>query len=204
MEFRTLNIFFQVPSTLLFPLLPFLLQLLVVSWFVMVALHLASTGEQEYRVTEQPWSNCSALPSCLPTYSSSLISPPSNPLLCSPETFSSCASACPGATCVFVRNIKNNDFSWLQAVNLLGLYWGLGFSSAISDLVLASVFSQWFWTWDKRRLRQSLLRAIHSITVFHLGTAAFGSLILALVRMARVLLEWLEKRAGRLNNDCGR
>ena len=103
-----------------------------------------------------------------------------------------------------MRNIKSTDFSWLQAVNLLGLYWGLAFSSAISDLVLASVFSQWFWTWDKRRLRHSLPKAIHTTAVFHLGTAAFGSLVLALVRMARVLLEWLEKRTGRMNNDCGR
>ena len=165
-------------------------------------------------MTEQPWSNCSALSTCLPTFSTSSplsstllpssSSPSSKPLLCSPETFSSCASACPGAACVFVRNIKSADFSWLQAVNLLGLYWGLAFSSAISDLVLASVFSHWFWTWDKRRLRHSLPKAIHTTAVFHLGTAAFGSLVLALVRMARLLLEWLEKRTGRMNNDCGR
>ena len=192
----------QVPSTLLFPLLPFLLQLLVVSWFLMVALHLTSAGEQEYRVTEQPWSNCSALPRCL--HSTSPTSLTSNPLTCYPETFSSCASACPGATCVFVRNVKNQEFTWLQAVNLLGLYWGLAFASAISDLVLASVFSQWFWTWDKRRLGHSLPRAIHSTSVYHLGTAAFGSLILALVRLARLLLEWLEKRTSKLNNDCSR
>ena len=201
---------------------------MVFSWFLVVALHLASTGQQEYHVTQQvlpssfilplhfnfplinppsihqPWSNCSSLSSCLPSNSSP-------PHLCSPDTFSSCTSSCPGVSCTFVKNVRNSDYSWLQvilllhlsfpsqlsivislssftplpcpqAVNMLGLYWGLSFCSAFSDLVLASAFSRWFWTWDKRRLRHPVTHALWATTIFHLGTAAFGSLIITMVR----------------------
>ena len=38
--------------------------------------------------------------------------------------------------------MNNKDFSWLQLVNVFGLYWGLFFFSAYGELVLAGVFSQ--------------------------------------------------------------
>ena len=40
------------------------------------------------------------------------------------------------------RYMNNKDFSWLQLVNVFGLYWGLFFFSAYGELVLAGVFSK--------------------------------------------------------------
>jgi hypothetical protein len=56
--------------------------------------------------------------------------------------FRGCADKCIGATCQFVRYSKNKDFSWLQLVNVFGLYWGVFFFSAYSQIVLAGVFAQ--------------------------------------------------------------
>ena len=53
---------------------------------------------------------------------------------------------CAGATCNFSRYIKNKDFSWLQVVNVFGLYWGIFFFSAYGEMVLAGVFSQVSYT----------------------------------------------------------
>ena len=43
-----------------------------------------------------------------------------------------------------LRYVKNKDFSWLQLVNVFGLYWGIFFCSAYGELVLAGIFSQVF------------------------------------------------------------
>ena len=37
--------------------------------------------------------------------------------------------------------------------------------------------------------------------VYHLGTVAFGSLILAVIRMIRTVLEYVEKKCKMVNND---
>ena len=42
----------DMPETLVFPLCPFAFELLVMLWFTLVALFLASSGEQQYKVNE--------------------------------------------------------------------------------------------------------------------------------------------------------
>ena len=39
------------------------------------------------------------------------------------------------------------------------------------------------------------------VQVFHLGTIAFGSLILAIIRTIRTILEYAEKKCKKFNND---
>ena len=38
-------------------------------------------------------------------------------------------------------------------------------------------------------------------TAFHLGTIAFGSLVIAIIRMLRTILEYVEKKCKKFNND---
>jgi choline transporter-like protein 2/4/5 len=65
----------------------------------------------------------------------------------------------------------------------------------IFNKILAGVYARYYW--DEKRvgvpclsLAESLFRAL----VFHLGTLAFGSLIIAIVKLIRVILEYLEKK----------
>ena len=73
-------------------------------------------------------------------------------------------------------------------------------------MVLAGVFSQWYWTpsvdGKKRNLPSCALgTSLWNTTVFHLGTVAFGSLIIAIIRMIRTILEYIEKKLKKFNND---
>ena len=43
-----------------------------------------------------------------------------------------------------------------------------------------------------------------NVTVFHLGTLAFGSLVMTVVRMVRVILEYVERKVKYFNNDFAR
>ena len=52
-----------------------------------------------------------------------------------------------------------------------------------------------FWT---------LTLSMFNTTVFHLGTVAFGSLIIAIIRFVRAILDYIEKKLSMYNNDLTR
>jgi len=186
----------QTLSCLLFPIIPFSMQVVVCAWFLLVAALIATSSTQEYRVVMPEGTNCSI-------YSACLTHQPAD--LCSPSSFSACQSSCAGAACQFVKYSKNQDHEYLQIVNVFGLLWGLFFCSSFSELVLAGVFSHWYWRRGRKRLPSwPVGRAVFYTTVFHLGTVAFGSLIIAVIRMIRLVLEYIEKRIKKFNNELGR
>jgi len=184
----------QMFSSLFFPIIPFLFQLVVAGWFLIVAMYLASSGESEYRVS-MPEENCGKVTACTSFKSNDT---------CTVAEFSDCAASCSGSVCQFSRYVKNKDFSWLQLVNVFGLYWGIFFCSAYGELVLAGIFSQWYWTMKKQDIRSCLLPTAMFNANFHLGTIAFGSLILAIIRMIRTMVEYVEKKCKKFNNDLTR
>jgi len=191
----------QTLSSLLFPIIPFSMQLLVCGWFMLVAAFLATSSDQEYRVTMQEGTNCSSHPECYKS-PQDMYQPTD---LCSSSAFSPCEASCPGAMCQFVKYTRSKDYSLLQVVNVFGLYWGLFFCSSFSELVLAGVFSHWYWKRGTKRLPSwPVTRAVFYTVIFHLGTVAFGSLVIAIIRMIRLALEYVEKKCKKFNNEIGR
>jgi len=205
----------QMFSSLFFPIIPFLLQLVVVGWFLLIALHLSSSGTPEYRVAIR---NNETYMACAAANPANCTNPANSTNTgndvgidhryrmndtCSPTQFQSCASACPGAAaCQFVKYEKSSDISWQQFVNLFGLYWGVFFCTAFGEMVLAGVFATWYWTEDKNHLPGCVLgTSMWNATVYHLGTVAFGSLIISIIRMIRTIVEYIEKKTKRWNNN---
>ena len=40
----------------------------------------------------------------------------------------------------------------MQFVNVFGLYWGVFFFAAFGEMVLAGVFSQWYWAPNDKKM----------------------------------------------------
>ena len=80
---------------------------------------------------------------------------------------------------------------------------GVSFFGAFGEMVLAGVFSQYYWTLNKKKdlPRCAIGTSLWNATVFHLGTVAFGSLVIAIIRMIRTILEYVEKKLKKFNND---
>jgi choline transporter-like protein 2/4/5 len=167
-----------------FPLLPFLCQALVFAWFCLVASFLASAGDRVFQVVEP----CSACPG-----------PAGQPYkagqACDPASFPTCP-ACPAMKCVFNRFGPGSLENWFQVYNIFGLLWLLFFLEAFGEMVMAGVFARWYWTFDKTQdlpawpVRSSLYQTCR----YHLGTLAFGSLVLSFVRFVRMLIEAVEAK----------
>ncbi|XP_047737177.1 choline transporter-like protein 2 isoform X1 [Hyalella azteca] len=166
-------------STLLLPVLPYLLQVVTISVFCVVAVFLASAGRPQYAVS------CSG--ACCPGLQEGA--------MCEPVHFNE-TNACAGATCQFLKVYVNPHIPRLQIYNVFALFWCLFFISAMGEMVLAGAFSSWYWAFDKNKdlpllpVTYSLGRTLR----YHIGTLAFGSLIIAIVRMIRLIFEYIDKK----------
>lgn len=179
-------------STLLFPVVPFICDLVVIAWFVLLASFLASVGEQSFMLNT---SDCKD-PRVLSQY-------PRSGFKCDGETPpQNVTDICPEARCDFFKYGTTSLANYLQIFNVFGLLWGLFFVSAMEEMVMAGAFAAWYWTFDKKNLPSAPLTRSFSRTFrYHLGTLAFGSLIIAIIRMIRLMIEFIEQKLKEYRQD---
>ncbi|XP_016977108.2 choline transporter-like 2 [Drosophila rhopaloa] len=113
--------------------------------------------------------------------------------------------ACSQTTCSFDTIINKPLIKWAIFYNVFGFLWLSFFISAFSYMVLASTFARWYWTFKKRDVPYfTLTRAFCQTAFYHLGTVAFGSLILAIVRLIRLVLEYIHEKLKKYDNAVTR
>lgn len=71
-------------------------------------------------------------------------------------------------------------------------------------MVVAGGVAQWFFTREKKRLSLPMMRSTGLLVRYHLGTVAFGSMVIGLVRLIRSILSFVQNRLKRFDNDCVR
>ncbi|KAG8235205.1 hypothetical protein J437_LFUL015299 [Ladona fulva] len=177
----------SVTSSLLFPVFPWIVQLMALAWGLSVALYLASSGKAEYRVTNPTNDACGCN-----------LKPGD---VCIPSDFEvDCYSS--SCSCQFFAVGTDKYVPWLQAFNLFGTLWLLFFISAAGEMVLAGVFGTWYWTWNKAvglpffAVTGSIWRTLR----YHIGTLAFGSLLIAICRFIRIMLEYIHHKLKKRDN----
>uniref|UniRef100_A0A8C5B4K5 Choline transporter-like protein n=1 Tax=Gadus morhua TaxID=8049 RepID=A0A8C5B4K5_GADMO len=174
----------HIMSSLFYPLITFLLLALFISYWAVTAVLLASSGEAVYKVMA---------PDITCPYANSTCTPESN--------WSAAARAsCEGSRCTFALYGGETPYHrylfLLQLFNLLACLWLLNFSLALEQCTLAGAFASYYWARRRPRdvppcpLFSSFSRAVR----YHTGSLAFGSLILSVVQLARILLEYLDEK----------
>lgn len=198
-----------IKSTIFFPIMPGILYIIATIVAAIVVLYLNSIGDYSFRVYKQLDSNApKALEKCMcngPAASYKLEGK------CKPEIFESHCfientnNPCVETVCRFVEIEKTTKTQMFIYFSIFGYLWVTFFISAYGDMVLACTFSMWYWTFNKKNLTTTpLLKAIGITTLYHMGTIAFGSLVLAICRMIRYILEVIEKKAKLYNNTLTR
>ncbi|GAB0099962.1 Choline transporter-like 2 [Sergentomyia squamirostris] len=199
-------------STVFFPLIPWTLYLVVIAFAVAVGLYLASVGSPIYRVVGLNDTN----PTCVCT------GPPEgvyrNGDFCTPELFSQhCRepivgsffrqenAACRSASCHFQRIESPKIVGYFHAANVVGFFWLLFFISAFNEMVLASAFATWYWTFHKSDVPFFNVTISMGRTMrYHLGTLAFGALIITICRIIRCILEYIDHKLKKFDNEVTR
>jgi hypothetical protein len=84
---------------------------------------------------------------------------------------------------------------------LFCLFWTSNFITAVGDMIVAIAVSRWYFTKDKSKLGFSpVLRSIGTTLFYHMGTCAYGSLILATIQLIRAMIARAQKAAKKANS----
>ncbi|TWW65564.1 choline transporter-like protein 4 [Takifugu flavidus] len=182
-------------SCLLYPLVTFVLLLVCVAYWGTTALYLATSGNPIYRIVALN-SSCSQI---------------NGSVDCDPETFTpSDYPECPSARCIFIKYndeglFQRNLFN-LQIYNVVAFLWCANFVIALGQCTLAGAFSSYYWAFTKPDdiptfpVCSSFIRSLR----YHVGSLAFGALILTLVQLVRIILEYIDHKTKSAQNPCAR
>ncbi|XP_070782898.1 choline transporter-like protein 2 isoform X1 [Enoplosus armatus] len=173
----------HVMSSLFYPLLTFALLAVVISYWAITAVFLSTSNEQVYKVFNN--SECE--------YSRET---------CDPKTFniSNASAQCPDAECLFAfyggETLYHKYLILFQFYNVFLFFWCANFVTALGQVTLSGAFASYYWAFKKPEdipaypIFSSLGRALR----YHTGSLAFGSLILSMVQVIRVILEYLDQK----------
>ncbi|KAM9838232.1 choline transporter-like protein 4 [Aulostomus maculatus] len=186
-------------SSLLYPLLTFVLLLVCVAYWGITALYLATSGGPVYKVVAL---NSSMTPEC------GRINGTQD---CDPQNFtSSDYPGCPSVSCIFIKYndeglFQRNLFN-LQIYNAVAFLWCVNFVIALGQCTLAGAFASYYWAFNKPGdipmfpVCGSFTRTLR----YHVGSLAFGSLILTLVQIVRIILEYIDHKTRAAQNPVAR
>ncbi|XP_061086859.1 choline transporter-like protein 2 isoform X2 [Conger conger] len=173
----------HVMSSLFYPLLTFALLTLVIAYWAITAVFLSTSNDQIYKVFNKTDCNYTMK-------------------TCDPKTFntSNIIMECPDAECLFAfyggETKYHKYLIFLQFYNVFLFFWCANFVTALGQVTLAGAFASYYWAFKKPEdipaspILSSLGRALR----YHTGSLAFGSLILSIVQVIRVVLEYLDKK----------
>ncbi|XP_078541421.1 choline transporter-like protein 2 isoform X2 [Lissotriton helveticus] len=182
-----------IMSSLFFPLITFLLVCLCIAYWAITAVFLSTSQEAVYKVFNE--SSCE--------YSRAR---------CDPETFNTTniTKACPEARCLFAFYGGESQYHkyliFFQIFNAFMFLWLVNFVIGLGQVTLAGAFSSYYWVVNKADdmpafpIFSSMGRALR----YHTGSMAFGSLILAIVQLIRVMLEYLDHQLKGSDNKFAR
>ncbi|XP_068607309.1 choline transporter-like protein 2 [Brachionichthys hirsutus] len=183
----------HVMSSLFYPLLTFALLAVVIAYWAITAVFLSTSNEQVFKVFNN--SECE--------YARET---------CDPKTFntSNISAQCPDAECLFAsyggETIYHKYLILFQFYNLFLFFWCANFVTALGQVTLSGAFASYYWAFKKPEdipaypIFASLGRALR----YHTGSLAFGSLILSLVQVIRVVLEYLDHKLKGAQNKCAK
>ncbi|XP_051940837.1 choline transporter-like protein 2 isoform X1 [Hippocampus zosterae] len=173
----------HVKSSLFYPLLTSFLLAVVIAYWAVTAVYLATSNAEVYHVVADD--------NCTHRYHT-----------CDPKTFatSDVMRECPKAECNFAYyggdTLYHKYLIVFQFYNVFLFFWCCNFVTALGQVTLAGAFASYYWAFKKpddmppNPVLSSLARTLK----YHTGSVAFGSLILSVIQIIRVLLEYLDQK----------
>ncbi|XP_065647600.1 choline transporter-like protein 4 isoform X2 [Hydra vulgaris] len=172
-------------STLFFPLLPWILQIAWFAWFIVVLLFLMSNGIKQYQVSADD-----------NTYNLTMGK------ACSLDTFSSLYPKT-NVTCLFAKYSENVNLFRFQVFHLFGWLWGSQFIIAFTECSLAGAFASYYWAMRKPQDIPSfpVFGGMWRSLSYHTGSLALGAAIIAVVKLIRITLEYIDRKLKENTNN---
>uniref|UniRef100_A0A8C7S3A0 Choline transporter-like protein n=1 Tax=Oncorhynchus mykiss TaxID=8022 RepID=A0A8C7S3A0_ONCMY len=175
-----------VMSALFYPLFTFALLSIVIAYWAVTAVFLSTSNQPIYKVFNET--------AC--DHSRKICEPAVSP------------AECPDSKCLFAfyggETVYHKYLIGLQFYNVFLFFWCANFVTALGQMTLAGAFASYYWAFVKPDdmpafpIFSSLGRSLR----YHTGSLAFGSLILSIIQIIRVLLEYIDHKLQGTQNKC--
>jgi len=104
----------------------------------------------------------------------------------------------------YIKFTPDSFLWWMRWYHVFGFLWITQFCILVSTSSLRAVLLGWYFSKDKSSVGLStILSAFYRLLRFHLGTAAFGSLIIAIIQMIRLVLKYIEHKVKEMEKSGG-
>ncbi|XP_011311619.1 CTL-like protein 2 isoform X2 [Fopius arisanus] len=189
----------SVLSSIFFPIIPWLFQIALLFYFFYIVFLFMSIKRQTFAIEHSP----NGFPDDCKCQNFNYTVKSS----CDPEIFNSkCeenGGICVSTVCRLQKENSPSAIGLAYFIHIVGGIWICIFLSAIGDMTLAGTFASWYWTINKHdvsffTVSESLWRTVR----YHPGTVAFGSFLLTICRLFRLLIDILEGLSEDNSGDC--
>jgi len=163
----------SMPWMIILPPITFALVVALTAWWAVVALFLQSSASTE--VTLDPW----------------------DPVNINPKTGESYFNGSIDFSKNYTIVMSDTTLQYMQIYNIFGYFWGSAFLVAFGYTVIAGVVAQWYFSaTDGKKTSESfaLWHSFKRTLLYHAGSIALGSLIVAIVQTVRVIFNKLKER----------
>ncbi|CAG2116876.1 unnamed protein product, partial [Medioppia subpectinata] len=168
-----------VKSSLFFPIVPYIMQLMVICFWGSVAILITASARPKYH-------------------------DPHTGQECTPHNSDQTSSSTNNTQkCIFAKYYEDNVIFAAQVYNLFGLLWGLFFIVGVGQVSLAGAFASYYWVFKKPEGVPyfAVFGGFYRCLRYHSGSVAFGSLLIATVRFIRIVIEYIDKKCKKYANN---
>ena len=172
------------PSVVFFPLAPVFASLLFGAWWIAAGIYIYSSGEIKQQTCTLEADKA-------------------------PMKYCANQTAVPNANChCGYESVMDESLQYTLLYHLFGLLWTTQFFQAMSFLTLASVFATYYFNRGSYGgsisgwINTPVIRAFRKMSWYHTGSAAFGSLLVAILQFIRIIVAYMVhqlKKAGKDN-----
>ena len=172
------------PSVVFFPLAPVFASLLFGAWWIAAGIYIYSSGEIKQQTCTLEAGK-------------------------SPMKYCADTTNVPNANChCGYESVMDESLQYTLLYHLFGLLWTTQFFQAMTMLTLASVFATYYFrggsygTSLSGWLNTPVIQAFRKMSWYHTGSAAFGSLLVAILQFIRIIVAYMVhqlKKAGKDN-----
>ncbi|CAK4643204.1 unnamed protein product [Aphanomyces euteiches] len=89
----------------------------------------------------------------------------------------------------------DNVLNYLLIYHVFGFLWTAQFLQAVGYTTMAGAVCEYYWTLNKSSMsRVPILSSFYRTLRYHIGSMAFGSLVIAIIQFARLVLEYVDQK----------
>lgn len=173
-------------STLFFPIVPYVLKMIAFTGWLFAVIIIASGSHPQYRDPDGKL--------CIPEH-------------LSPDHVKHIGGKSHQVeplqgNCTFTRPFTRNLVYGAHAFNIFGIIWLIFFLMGCCYITLSGAFASYYWTFHKDEVPFfALLGSGYRCIRYHLGSVAFGSLLISIVRFIRIILEFIDAKCKKYSNN---